>query len=97
MGIRPDISSRRSYEILASAVPQAPAGRIVAMSGRNEILSIPGVVDVVLKTEVGAVHGGTHNSADGVAYIFFTPQSLEMSNKEIEEMGAAFRVDVEPA
>ncbi|MGW5363275.1 hypothetical protein [Actinopolymorpha pittospori] len=97
MGIRPDISSERTYEILASAVPQAPAGRIVAMSDRDELLSIPEVVDVVLKTEVGVVHGGSHNSADGVAYIFFTPQSLETSNKEIEEIGAAFRVDVEPA
>lgn len=75
---------------------RAPRGRIVEMSRREDILRLPGVVDIRTQVDIGEVCHGSLGSLSHAAYVFCTGSTADEAERNARRATEAFVVAAEP-
>ncbi|MFF1508321.1 ATP-grasp domain-containing protein [Streptomyces sp. NPDC058326] len=97
LGLEPKVDPVPEHGVTAHCYLPLTPGRIVAMTGAEELLALPSVVGVTMLREVGETVPERLNSAAASGLVFLRADSAEEAEAAVARVYETFRIEIEAA
>ncbi|MGW3183782.1 ATP-grasp domain-containing protein [Kitasatospora sp. NPDC001119] len=95
LGLEPKLDRVLEQGVIAHCYLPLEPGRIVAMTGAEELRSLPSVIDVKMLRQVGETVPERLNSAAASGLVFLRADSVEEAEAAVAHVYEVFRIEIE--
>ncbi|SHF87981.1 ATP-grasp domain-containing protein [Streptoalloteichus hindustanus] len=96
LGRRPDLAYRSRRCVGDLLLPLPESGRVNHITGEEELLAMPGVIEAVLRHGPGDVVTARRMSHNSAGYAHVAGESAEEVERRMRQVLDRFRIDIEP-